>query len=204
MTFSTRALQDRFKAVALLALVCVYSGCATVQKPAADVAEVQDIEAEKVKTQQAFAAIVQIHKNGDIDDAKQGYEAFLERFPNNTAARINLSHIALQAEQYDQAGAYILEALQIDPKEPQALMLAGLIAREKGDFDGAESYYRQALSVNPDYIPAIRNLAILLDLYRGRLQEALELYERAQALETVPDPKLKDWIFDIKRRIGEP
>jgi tetratricopeptide (TPR) repeat protein len=200
---SARTLEGFIKTFVLISFVSAYSGCASVEKLSGDETQEKAIEAAKSQAQQEFASIVIVHKNGELERAKQSYEAFLVRFPNNTAARINLAHIALQNENTAQAAQYISEALKIDPLEQQALTLAGVISREKGDFDVAESYYRQALAVNPDYLPAIRNLGILLDLYRGRLAEALELYERAQALETEPDPKLKDWIFDIKRRIGE-
>jgi tetratricopeptide (TPR) repeat protein len=81
-----------------------------------------------------------------------------------------------------------------------ALNYLGQIMREKGDFDQAESYYRQALDQNPEDITAIRNLGILLDLYRGQFADALPLYEQYQSLLDEPDPQVKDWIFDIKNR----
>ena len=81
-----------------------------------------------------------------------------------------------------------------------ALNYLGQIMREKGDFDQAESYYRQALDQNPEDITAIRNMGILLDLYRGQFADALPLYEQYQSLLDEPDPQVKDWIFDIKNR----
>jgi tetratricopeptide (TPR) repeat protein len=77
----------------------------------------------------------------------------------------------------------------------------GLIARTEGDFDGAESAYRSALAIDAEFLPALRNLAILLDLYRGEIAQALPLYERYQGLLAEPDAQVKDWIFDIKSRL---
>lgn len=79
----------------------------------------------------------------------------------------------------------------------------GLLAREKGEFKQAEDYYRRALSIHPDQPEILRNLAILLDLYQGKLAEALELYKRYQSLLETEDPKVKDWIFDLKNRLPE-
>lgn len=82
-----------------------------------------------------------------------------------------------------------------------ALNYLGKIHKEKGEFDSAEGYYRQALAIDSDNKVAIRNLAVLLDLYKGELSEALALYEQYQALLAEPDPQVKDWIFDLKNRL---
>ena len=191
------------KALLLLVIVSMYSGCALIEKSSSDGVEAKAQETPNTAEQQAFDAIVVAHKNGDLESAEQGYDEFLERYPYSVSARINLAHIALQTKNTDLALQHLSEVLKLDPANAQALTLSGVIARQKGDFDAAEANYRQALATNPDYAPAIRNLGILLDLYRGRLPEALEYYERAQSFEEESDPKLKDWIFDIKRRIGE-
>ena len=75
------------------------------------------------------------------------------------------------------------------------------IAREEGRFDEAEQYYRQVFEIEPNNLMALKNLGILLDLYRGRLRDALVLYEQYQLLQKQPDTQIKDWIFDIKSRI---
>ncbi len=77
----------------------------------------------------------------------------------------------------------------------------GLIARQQGNFDKAETQYRQALAVDSGNPTTIKNLAILLDLYRGKLTEALALYEQYQSIVGDSDPKIKDWIYDLKNRL---
>lgn len=200
---SSRVFKSVVKTLLLLVFVTTYSGCALIEKSSSDGVEVKTQETPNTAEQQAFDAIVVAHKNGDLVRAEQGYDEFLVRYPNNVSARINLAHIALQTKNTDLAEQRLSEVLKLEPTNAQALTLSGVISREKGEFDAAEASYRTALAARPDYVPAIRNLGILLDLYRGRLPEALEYYERAQSLEEEPDPKLKDWIFDIKRRIGE-
>ena len=82
----------------------------------------------------------------------------------------------------------------------------GLIERQQGQFGQAETYYRQALALDSDNSVSIKNLAILLDLYRGKLAEALALYEQYQKIadgsdSQITDPKIKDWIYDLKNRL---
>lgn len=77
----------------------------------------------------------------------------------------------------------------------------GLIARQKGQFSEAETYYRKALVLNDSNPKTIKNLAILLDLYQGKLKEAYELYLRYEELVGETDPKIKDWLYDLKNRL---
>lgn len=77
----------------------------------------------------------------------------------------------------------------------------GLIARQAGQFSEAESYYRKALELNDSNPKAIKNLAILLDLYQGKLKQAYELYLRYEELVGETDPKVKDWLYDLKNRL---
>ena len=58
----------------------------------------------------------------------------------------------------------------------------GLIERQQGQFDQAEAFYKHALELDARNVATIKNLAILLDLYRGQLAEALVLYEQYQSM----------------------
>lgn len=187
----------------ILFLVMSYSGCAQLDKKVPSEGAVSAEQQARAQEEAAFAKAVEAHREGDLPEAEALYQELLTKYPDNIPARINLAQLAMSEEQSDKAQQQVDEALAKAPASPQVLTLAGVLAREKGEFDQAEDYYRQALSAKPDYIPALKNLGILLDLYRGRLEEALALYEQAQGLLEEPDPKLKDWIFDIKRRIGD-
>jgi Flp pilus assembly protein TadD len=101
----------------------------------------------------------------------------------------------------DAAKGYFEKVVALDPNHKTSLNFLGYIARDAGAFDQSEAYYRKVLEIDPNDLLAIRNLGVLLDLYRGRLEEALVLYERYQSLQAEPDPKLKDWIFDTKNRL---
>ena len=68
----------------------------------------------------------------------------------------------------------------------------------------AENYYRKALDIWPQYPEAQMNLAILLELYRGRFLEARKYY--LSYLTQVPeDQQAQRWLagLDIKiKRAG--
>lgn len=147
-----------------------------------------------------FVQAVAAHQDGDIDLAVKRYEAFLTEQPEHAGAWFNLAQIAREAQNDKLAAEHAGKALAADGGHKQSANLLGQMARERGKFELSEQYYRHALNTDPLYQPALRNLAILLDLYQGRLDEALVLYQRLQNLGN-NEPRLKDWIFDLKRRL---
>ncbi len=102
---------------------------------------------------------------------------------------------------HDQSQSQEQQAKAARANEVAVLNNRGVQAREQGDFKESEAYYRQALAIAPDYQPALINLAILLELYQGRLQEALDLVEQVQAMQVEPDPQVENWVFDLNNRI---
>ena len=93
------------------------------------------------------------------------------------------------------------KALAIEPFNPVANNEKGLLLRTKGKFDEARAAYSKALEKNPEYLPGIRNLGILCDIYLRDWDCALQQFERYQELS--PDDKqVGIWISDLKRRTG--
>lgn len=159
-----------------------------------------------------------------LDTLYQGNSAYL-------GALINSADISLRLDNLDEAKTRYLDALQkiedqkvgsvsadkstnTNPVVSEHITMfaihtynqLGLIDRKQGQFDQAEAYYRQALALNPTNPITIKNLAILLDLYKGKLVEALALYEQYQSIiehsdPQITDPKIKDWIYDLKNRL---
>lgn len=78
--------------------------------------------------------------------------------------------------------------------------------REQGEFEQAQKHYQQALAAWPAFVPARKNLAILLDLYMGEATLALEEYQTVAALNNLnklpEDRQLKGWIADLSRRVA--
>jgi tetratricopeptide (TPR) repeat protein len=87
----------------------------------------------------------------------------------------------------DEAEREAHRALQLDPKDPDALVALGLL-RPQLDYAGREFWFRKALASNPAWSHANGFLGNVMSEV-GRLQEALELYQRAASV----NPLAADW-----------
>ena len=92
-------------------------------------------------------------------------------------AHLRAAEAALQADDLTSAQQLSQQALQQQPDNLQALMLAGEIKARDQDAAGAETYYKRALQRNPGNVSALTALA---DLYaaQGQPERARQLLEK--------------------------
>ncbi len=86
-----------------------------------------------------------------------------------------------QAGNLMQAEVLYKQVLRALPKQPDALHLLGLIAKQKGDLKTAVQLMKQSLAENPNYVEAYVNLGATLQA-QDNLQEAADCYRKALAL----------------------
>jgi len=80
---------------------------------------------------------------------------------------------ALRAGDYDRAVQLTRDALMASPKDVQIWTLQGIALSRKGDNAGALAAYRRALTLSPDYIPALEGAAQLQ--YQAGSRDAVPL-----------------------------
>lgn len=73
---------------------------------------------------------------------------------------VNLEHTreAITREDFDGALRWIKKAISSDPSRPEGYNIIGVLYEIENDARSAQKYYRAALSVDPTYAPAARNL----------------------------------------------
>jgi Flp pilus assembly protein TadD len=82
----------------------------------------------------------------------------------------------------DNAATALDTIVRKDDAPAEAVLLRGLVADRLGDSRAAEDFYRRGLRLNPDAPEAMNNLAYLILLRGGDLEEAHALASRAIAL----------------------
>lgn len=193
----------------LLLAVVMLAGCAS-QPPQ------REGQAASTELQTRWQEALILLEAGDREQARTRFAQIQRQAPGLVGPRLNLCVMAFEdarpqlpdliENEQARAEAERIEScfndvLTLRPGEPVALTHLGILARYAGRFEDAERHYREALFTRPDHGPALLNLGILLDLYRGKPAEALDLFEQYQSLQPEPDPSVQNWVADLKNRL---
>ncbi|MET0053092.1 MAG: tetratricopeptide repeat protein [Candidatus Thiodiazotropha sp.] len=149
-----------------------------------------------------IAAAERLYQANKVERARAELQALIDANPKRAEAYRVLAGLELEEAHPETAQNVLEKALALEPNNPQTLNQLGVAQRMQGRFSEAEQAYTQALAIDPDYAQAHRNLGILYDLYLGKPGDALNHYQRSQALNGASDAQLDGWIADLKRRTG--
>jgi len=130
-----------------------------------------------------------LFKKGELQEAKVILERFKEKelrpssvpFPLKVAkgfSHLWLGSIYLQEGREDMALREYEEAFREGIEDPSFFSDFGVALRRCGDFKRAEEFFRKALSLKEDHLPALINLGHLL-LFEGRNAEARPYFLKA-------------------------
>ena len=120
----------------------------------------------------AYAAL----SSGDLGNAQQQYEAALRQDPNSRDALLGMATVAARQRHGEQAAAYYLRLLELDPNDATAV--AGLVGMRGGDASQSERRLKAILATNPDAGPVLFALGNLY-AQQSRWPEAQQTYFRA-------------------------
>lgn len=156
------------------------------------------------KIQAEYEDALSSMRDGKTAQAESALKKLVERYPTFSGPRTNLGILYFRAKKIDQAKVEFNEALKINTDNAVSLNHLGIISREEGNFKEAKAYYEKALQIDSNYAYAHLNYGILLELYMGKLNEALTHYKRYQELNKAAgkneDIEVKKWIVDLGRR----
>jgi tetratricopeptide (TPR) repeat protein len=126
-------------------------------------------------------------------DAAVAYQAALEQDPGNTDAERGLAAALTASGQMEAASKVNSQILQTDPQDPQALIRAGEIQRQKGDFEQALTTFKKAeAQLSNDNDPElIYNEALTYDGL-GRFDESIKAVKQLLTITVSPDGKYTD------------
>lgn len=99
---------------------------------------------------------------------------------------------------WDEGLALVITLLKNDPNNTRDLNLAGLALVGKGDTDKANEYFRKCLSVDPRFVPALKNLGI--NEYNQSDISAAEKHLRTAAQQAPDDPVINLYLGEIAYR----
>lgn len=184
--------------ILILCLVFLAAGCVTQSGNSSRV-KGEDVAVSN-EVQSTFDQAIQLLEQEQYDTAITLLENVVEREQRLTAPYINLAMAYRQKGDEKKAEENLLMALAIDQAQPVANNELGILYRKQGKFEEAKKVYSNALAEHPDYLPVIKNLGILCDIYMRDPECALEQFEKYQ--QQAPDDKtIEIWIADLKTRM---
>jgi predicted O-linked N-acetylglucosamine transferase (SPINDLY family) len=130
----------------------------------------------------SFQQAVQLHQQGQLEQAEALYKAILQAQPQQADALHLLGVIAKQRGQAQLAVDLINQSLQINPNNAAAYSNIGLAFQSLKRFDEALASYERALTITPDYAEALFNQGMVLQNLE-RLNEAVASYDRALIIQ---------------------
>jgi len=86
---------------------------------------------------------------GRVDEARQAVLGALERWPDSGVALGLLVRVEFGARRFDAAEAAGRRALEVDPRNVQALKFLGMLRARRGDLETARVYLRGAAAARP-------------------------------------------------------
>ena len=149
-----------------------------------------------------FARAVELVRGGKDEEAELAFQQIATGYPAYAGALVNLGILYRKHGDLAKSDAALHSAVQRDPGDAEGFNELGVTLRLEGKFHEAADAYNQAIMVKPDFAPAYRNLAIVLDLYLGDTAAALTAMEHYKEL-AADDKAVAGWIADLKQRAGK-
>jgi len=125
---------------------------------------------------------LELHRQGQLDQAATLYAQILEQEPANFGALQFLGVLRGQQGRYAEALRLIEGALKLQPQDFGAAANHGQILMAAGRLADAVSAFDRALAVRPDFFEALYNRGTAL-MQLGRFAEAISAFDKALALQ---------------------
>jgi len=121
-------------------------------------------------------------KNGNLIEAKEEINNYLNKNPNNEIGWTLLGHIESDSNKDSLALIAYKKALQLDPKTVEAITGLGILFRKKGNYNKAANYYYQAIKIDPNYAEAYSSL-VVINLKKKNFKEAVRVGLKSYELD---------------------
>ena len=167
--------------MARLELATILTDQGELEEAKTHIAAALEVVPDDVDAHHCLAVI--LAKEGEFEQAAEHCRRALESAPNSSVAHLNLGRILLETGKFDEAVEHLDDALRFDPDDPTANYYWGYILHRKDKPKEAASFYRRAVELDSEFIPAMLGLAALCIADVGadsaEIAEALDLAVKA-------------------------
>jgi tetratricopeptide (TPR) repeat protein len=139
--------------------------------------------------------------SGHTNEAESAMSKSIELDPNLPGAYLSLAQLYLGAHQDKQALAR-LNDLVSKTNDTTAMLEIGEIHQQAQQPDEARDAYEKLIAIQPNFVPALNNLAYLYSEHYGELEKAVQMAERARKVRP-DDPFVADTLGWILYKQGQ-
>ncbi len=148
-----------------------------------------------------FSRSLAFMQQQDWQAAEPILRALIIDYPNLSGPILNLAIVLEQQGDLPAAENYYQQAIDTNPANLNAYHCFAVLLRQQGRFAEAEQVYLAALDIWQQDKVSHKNLAILYDIYMGRLEQALFHYQQYLDLNQDADRQVQGWVADLSRRL---
>ena len=128
-----------------------------------------------------------LNQSNKLDQAKAELTTYTLRRPSSGLGWLRLGEAQLRTRELTAAERSLNEALKLEPQDPEVLTTLGLARYQRRRANEAAQYFSKALKEQPDYRPALLNLAIVAQQELNDPQLALRSYQQYLSLKPAPE-----------------
>ena len=103
-------------------------------------------------------AVTAVWTEWDWEKGEEEFLRSLELNSNNALCRLYYAHYLMCQRRHDEALIQANLGLELDPLDPLALSLYGIVMLDVGDYPSAVEHFEKALAITPGYILAAGNI----------------------------------------------
>lgn len=128
---------------------------------------------------EAWAALAeaQLYYDYDWHEADRSFQRALQLAPSLAHAHAHYAYLLILLDRWDEAFVHSRRATELSPLDPTWAWFRGWLYMSRGDFEAAESHFRDALEIDPGNPFALLCLGDLRRM-QGRVEEAIALQEQ--------------------------
>lgn len=128
-----------------------------------------------------------LHKGdtGSLDKSEEYFQSALLQNSNHANSIAGLAEIAVRRDQYDQAKAYALAAMDIEDTPRAHLVNAMIAASKEWDWETAQAHTSRALTSSNQRMPEAWSMQAMLNILNGDHAAAIVASNRAYRLDPV-------------------